>query len=281
MARTGPGGLDELSRTLRQLREVAGPSGEKMTLERAAALTRFSVPKISRIERGHTLPTPDDAADLARVYGGSTAVQARVRELADTAKATNRRVVLSRANREGFQKRLRDLAESSEQVREFSPIIVPGLLQTPEYIWAIWTSGGGSTAAGARFVSERLGAQAVLDRPDRRVTVLTTEGALGWAAGPPELMVRQLEHIAAVTESPARVGIIPFGVAAPVFPSSNYNLYDERAVVPGILRVQAVLNPPNVAPYVEQWEALEALAAFDGAARDILTRVADRYRALQ
>ena len=281
VAPNSTGGLDELSHTLRQLREAAGVSGGKMRLEDAAAASGFSVSKINRIERGKTLPTPDDAVKLAETYGANRATRTLVRDLADTVKASSRRVVLSRANREGFQQRLRKAAEQSHQIREFSPVIIPGLVQTSEYMWALWATGGGSREAGEKFVAERLGAQAVLENPNKHVTILTTEGALGWAAGTVALMVRQLEHIAVISAKPrVWVGIVPFGTLADVFPVSNWMLYDERAAVPGILRTQLMLNAPEVDPYVEQYHQLLPLAVFDDDARAILARVADRYRGL-
>jgi transcriptional regulator with XRE-family HTH domain len=274
MANTGPGGLNELSRTLKQLRQDAGLTGMQ-----AAERTGFSQAKISRIERENNVPNPADVAKLAEAYHAPTEIRQRLIELAEHVKATNRRVVLSRANRAEFQKRIADLNRDATEIREFSPVIIPGLLQTAEYMQAVFAAGGTTPADAGGSVRARLEGQNVLDEPGRRITILTTEGALGWAAGPPEMMVRQLEHIELVARKPVvRVGIIPFGTPRPVFPVSNWNLYDESAVVPGILRRQVVLIPPDVSPYVEQFAKLEPLAVFDDEASAILRQVADRYR---
>lgn len=276
MTTIGPGGLDELSRTLRQLRQVAGLTGMEV-----AERTGFSQAKISRVERGTNVPTPGDVGILLEIYGAPSEVRHHLLEVAEHVKATNRRVVLSRADRAGFQKRIAKFNRDAKQIREFSPVIIPGLLQTPEYMRAVFTAGGTTAADAVGAVKARLEGQNVLDEPGRRITILTTEGALGWAAGPPEMMVRQLEHIELVARKPVvRVGIIPFGTPRPVFPVSNWNLYDENAVIPGILRRQVVLVPPAVSPYVEQFAKLEPLAVFDDEARAILTKVADRYRGL-
>jgi transcriptional regulator with XRE-family HTH domain len=275
MARSSPGGLDELSLTLRQLREDAGLNGLQ-----AADVTGFSNAKISRVERGLNVPTPEDVATFVRAYRAEPDVCERLIGLAEDVKAANRRLVIARRpNRAEFQKRLNGIESASEQLRSFSPIIVPGLLQTAEYIRAIFETGGGTPEEIAQAVAARLGRQAVLDEPGRRITILTTEGALGWAAGPPPLMVRQMEHIAVVSrKDTVRVGIIPFGTPATVFPVSNWDLYDERAAVPGVLRTQLILQDPDVTPYVEQFQLLEPLAVYGTEARAILARVADRYR---
>ncbi|MGI8816504.1 MAG: helix-turn-helix domain-containing protein [Pseudonocardia sp.] len=277
MASTGPGGLDELSRTLRDLRKAAGLSGM-----RAAGLAGFSQAKISRIEKGVNVPNAADVATLAEVYKTPPATRRHLAALAAEVKAANRRVVLARrANRSKFQAQIGRIESQSEQIREFSPIIIPGLLQTADYMRTIFTSGGTTPADAAGAIAARLERQIVLDEPGRRITIITTEGALGWAAGPASMMIRQLEHIEMVTWKPVvRVGIIPFGVPRTVFPVSNWHLYDERAVVPGILRTQVILLDPDVGPYVEQFAKLEPLAVFDGDARTILARAAGRYREL-
>lgn len=280
MTRNGTGGLDELSRTLRELRHPPGRSAV-LTLEKVAAATGFSISKVNRIERGKTVPTPDDAVTLAKAYGAGAAVRARVRELAEASQTSSKRVVLSRPGREGFQRRLRTLVAQSAWIREFNPAMVPGLLQTPEYTWAIWNGSGGDYDAGAAFVEARQAQQRLLADPGRNVSILLTEGALGWAAGPPDLMLRQLERIADRVDA-AQVGVIPFGTPAAEFPISSWTLYDERVVVPGVLGRQVVLNEPaDVAPYVTQFDRLHPMAAFGPAAREVLDRVADRYRGLR
>lgn len=285
MAGNGTGGLGELSRELRRLREVAGPDDRKMRLVDAAeqAGRGFSPAKISRIERGQHMPTPADVALLVRVYRAPGDTAERLVRLAEAIKASSRRIVISRhpGTRAAFQGRLRTLAEGADRVVEFSPIIIPGMVQTREYIEAVWATGGGTVEEGSEFVRERLAAQAVvLHDPAKTAAVLMTEGSLGWAAGSSELMVRQLEYIARLAEHPVvRVGVIPFGRPAPVFPVSNWTLYDDHAVVPGILANQTVLNPPDVQPYLDQWRQLEPLASWDEDARGMLQAAADRYRA--
>lgn len=91
---TEPGyGRDELSRTLRQLRADAGLSGID-----AAQRVGFSQPTISRWERGLFVPSPEDVATLARVYGASAAVTRRLVQMAEDLRAefTSARLVMHR-----------------------------------------------------------------------------------------------------------------------------------------------------------------------------------------
>ena len=155
----GSGGLDELSRTLRQLREAAGP-GRKMTFTEAAELAGegFSTAKLSRIERGLTVPDTDDVAALTRVYQADPATARHLRELASSAKAAHRRIILGRGpDRSAFQRRLGAIERSSERIREFPPVIIPGLLQTAEYIRAVFASTGAAPEQVSAAVQARLG----------------------------------------------------------------------------------------------------------------------------
>jgi transcriptional regulator with XRE-family HTH domain len=171
MASTGSTGPDELSRTLRLLRSPAGERG--LTLAEAAKRTGFSTAKISRIERGKNIPSPDDVIKFANAYRVTPDARERLATLANEVKAANRRVVLTRrANRPEFQGRMRRIEASSEQLREFSPIIVPGYLQTAEYMRAIFLGSGTTPEDAERAVANRLLRQAALDEPGRRITIL-------------------------------------------------------------------------------------------------------------
>lgn len=111
--------------------------------------------------------------------------------------------------------------------------------------------------------------------------VLTT-GALGWRVGSPETMVRQVVHIAEMSWHPhIRMGVIPRGVAANVFPPCGFDLYDEHTVVVGVIGGSAYYNDPaDVARYVAMLAALEHLAVFGNGARTELRHIAEKYRYL-
>lgn len=272
------GGRDVLSRTLRAHRTATGLSGKD-----AAAAAGIDPPKLSRIELGRMVPTEADVTRLAQVYRLAPDEASRLTAMARDVRAENRRVVFNR-DPAAIQNRIGRIERDSALIREFSPNVIPGLLQSTAYARALFASAGLSLAAIQDGVNARQRRQQLLDREDesRRWVVLTTEGALGWAAGPPELMIEQLERIAARTySSNLRVGIVPFGQAAAVFPLHSWDLYDERAVIVGTTTATAVLTESrDVAAFVELTDALEALAAYGVGARRVLERTIDRYRQL-
>lgn len=273
-----PGGRDELTRSLRELRQAAGLSGKE-----AAAAAGIQASKLSRIERGRTVPSESDVQLLTRIYRATRDQHQRVLEMARDVKAENRRVVFNR-DPGGFQDRIGRIEEASTLARSFSPNVIPGLLQSAAYARALMRWAGWSPDLTEQALAGRLNRQRRLDdeQSPRRFVIITTEGGLGWAAGPPSMMIEQLERIAATTYRPnVRVGIIPFGRPAEVFPLHSWDVFDQRAVIVGTTTATAILTEPrDVAAYVQLTDTLQQLAVYGAEAREILNGVADRYRKL-
>jgi transcriptional regulator with XRE-family HTH domain len=269
------GGLDELSRTLRELRNAAGLSGRK-----AAEQTGFSQAKISRIEGGVNVPTPEDVATLADAYKVPPPTRKRLIELAEDVRADNRRVVFIKPAK--FQQRIERIEQASAKIRSFAPTVVPGLLQTETYARALATAGGLSRAELDLWAAARMARQKLLYSSVHKLTVLTTAGALAWRAGTPQDMADQIERIYEATRLPnVTVGVIPWGTEARAFPLHGWDLYDQRAVIVGTMNATAVLTEPrDVQIYADLSDELEAMAVYDQEARNVLHRIELDYRKL-
>src|SRR5690348_4965531 len=126
------GGRDELSRRLHDLRKAAGLSGI-----RAAELAETSQAKISRIETGRVVADPDFVDQLCRLYKVPAAERRELVAMAKDVQAGNRRLVLRR-DTAGVQAQIGRIQKQSALVRTFSPSGLPGLLQTPAYIRAVF-----------------------------------------------------------------------------------------------------------------------------------------------
>jgi transcriptional regulator with XRE-family HTH domain len=268
-------GGDELSRTLRQLRQAANLSGKA-----AGEAAGFSQAKISRVEGGINVPTPKDVAVLAEVYRAPTEVRQRLAQLAEDMRAFNRRVVLNRGGTE-FQDRIARIEEASEHQRTFTPTIVPGLLQTEDYARAMFSTSTLSPPEIEAVVAKRMERQRLLGTGGHRFTLLTTAGALGWCVGSHAIMAAQAERLAAPQPANVRVRIIPWGTPATAFPLHTWDILDRRGVIIGLVNSTALLtSPPDVAAYDKEFTALERMAVWDDDARRLFAQIAHEYRAL-
>lgn len=267
-------GRDELSRMLRELRANAQMSGTQ-----AAAAAGFSQAKISRIENGVNVPSPQDVSTLAGVYRASAGARRRLEALAEDVQEEFRRVVLHRGAAD-FQHRVGRIEESSAAIRTFTPTIVPGLLQTADYARAVFSSGNLSADDVEAAVAARLSRQGLLRQEGRRFVFVTAESSLRWCAGAAEIMLAQLEHVSAISQRPnVRLGVIPWGTPAQVFPLHSWDMYDQRAVIVGTATATAILtNHQDIKAYRVMFDKLARMAVYDEDARDLLVRIRSDYQ---
>ncbi len=274
-----PSGRDELSRTLRELRQAA-----QLSTRDAAKRTGFSAAKISRVERGINIPTETDVAELARAYSASAQTRSHLASIARDIQPEHRPVVMARGKGypSAFQKRLNRIEATTEHLITFTPTVVPGLLQTKAYMRALVAYRELPPAEVDNFIAARLARQERLTSPEYRFTQITTEGALGWRAGTPEDMAEQVKHIAATAGLPnVRIGIVPWGARAHVFPLHGWDLHDQRAVVYGTADATAILTETrDVARYVQLTEAIEQITLWADEARAVLERIANTYQTI-
>lgn len=228
------------------------------------------------------MPTPADVEALTRAYGADEDTRRHLVGLAEDVRAENRRVVLVRNRAADFQERIARIEATAQEVGDFAPTVVPGLLQTEVYMRELAAPAALDADALERWVVARLNRQRLLDDPRRRFTVIVTAGALGWRAGTPADMAAQIDHIVERSESAhSRIGVIPWGARARRFPLHGWSVYDRRVAIVGTMNATAVLTEPSdVAIYAELFDELTAAALFGDEAREVLSRLAEDYRRL-
>jgi len=102
-------------------------------------------------------------------------------------------------------------------LRTFQLVLVPGLLQTPEYARAVLSTRVGATADDVdQAVTARLERQAILDRDDPPLLwVLIDEGALRRPVSGRDVMQAQVEHLVEMAGRPnVIIQVIPAEVGA-------------------------------------------------------------------
>lgn len=267
---------ERLSVMLRQLRSASALGSRE-----AAQKAGFSQSKLSKIENGLLLPSEADVVALCRTYRAPAAHRREVVALVAMLRNENEsaRVILQRgAYRK--QQEIGQIEAETAHFREFQPTYILGLLQTPEYMRRVFA--GPSLEATDRAVQARLARQGLLRKTTKRFHVIMLEAALRWRVGPPSMMVEQLDHVAETARLPnVRVGLVPWTTEASVFPGHAFHLYDNRLVIVGTLSATAMIRDPrDIALYMDLFEKLDAIAAYDDAAHRVLQRVRADYTQL-
>jgi len=125
-------------------------------------------------------------------------------------------------------------------LRLWSPVLVPGLLQTAEYARALFLAAGPDGDTADELVVIRMGRQDILDRPDPpQVVAVLDETVLHRLIGSPPVMADQLAHLADVSERPnVSVQVIPADTGANAGLSGAFDLASSDG--PEVLRIEAV-----------------------------------------
>lgn len=267
---------DELSATLRRLRSEAGLSGTE-----AARRAGYSQSKISRFETARQVPTTEEVYTLCRIYAAPAEVRDRLLELAAdlTAGTVRIRAVLSHGARY-LQQRVGRIEQTSELVRSFTPTLVEGLLQIPDYVRAM----GSDRLAGAEleaYVESRTERQRILDS-ERQFQSIITEGALRWHVGSPQIMAAQLDHLIEASHRPnLRLGIIPWTTPVNSPALHCFTIFDDRAVIVSTETATAIItDPADLADYGRRYRFYSRFAVVGDQARAVLARLATEYRSL-
>jgi hypothetical protein len=214
----GPGGGPTVHRMLvgsqlRRLRTEAGISREE-----AGEAIRASEWKIHRLENGQVRFKERDVVDLLRRYG-----------VTDPGEVASLVVLAREANAPGWWQQYgdllpqwfrayMDLESAATLIRTYEGQLVPGLLQTEDYLRAV--IGGAhldeSREEAERRVALRVTRQALLDRANApRVWAVVDEAALRRPVGGPKVMRGQLERLIEVAELPnVTLQILPFDAGA-------------------------------------------------------------------
>lgn len=279
--RSKPAAHGSIAELLRRMRDDAGITSGAA----AGDLIGVTQATVSRWENGRQAPSPEQADRYARALRAPATVRrqlvAMVHDLHDQHRAAApARVAVSRSA--DHEKRVRRNEERVTHISVFHPVVVPGLLQTEDYIRAIFASAGLSEGATEARITERMARAGILTQPERRFTFVLTAGALGWCVGSPETMITQCRHLVEVSRPPhIDVGVIRWGVLATAFPPYGFDIYDRLSVAAGVVGGTTYYdNLADVNRHIKMLQELRRMAVWGDEARAELQRVADEYRSL-
>jgi len=268
-----PGGLAE---RLQRMRKAAGLTGDQLATR--LEWTRAKVPKI---ENGRQMPTEADIKAWAEVTAQPGAVPELLGMLAD-AQTVYRQWRLGAGGHEALQGQYDALVRSAAVIRNFQIMLIPGLLQTPEYaryraLEAVRLHGADPDGVDA-VVMARMRRQEVLYDTTKTFMFIITEAALRYLLCPRSVMLTQLDRLATVSEfGNVSLGIIPPGIELPVAPMVGYLMADDTTIVETF--TSAITVAATEAPkYVQVTDELMAESVTGEEARRLIMAAADSLR---
>jgi transcriptional regulator with XRE-family HTH domain len=195
---------------LRKLREAAG-----LTIQEAAKRLAVSSAKLSRIENAHVAPSQADVLQMLQVYG------------ADEQQRETLLPIAREARQKGWwQARYGDLRTpeldlvgletEATALRTYSGLLVPGLLQIPQYAEAILRSYSldreHQPKAIDRQVDLRMDRKRILTQNSSpSIWAIIDEAALRRPVGGQEVMRQQLRHLTELAaKKNIRLQVLPF-----------------------------------------------------------------------
>lgn len=264
-----------LGSALRALRESSGL--EAKAVARGAAMSRS---KLSKIENGNTAPSVTDADCVLTAIGVSDEVKseymAAAREAATEATAWR---LIRRLGYNRKQQQVQALESQTGLLRLFQPSLVPGLLQTPEYIRAVFARRNLTEVQLDRTIGARLARQSALYAEDKAFRFVITEPVLRWRIVSPLVMVGQLDRLISVSRLPnVDIRIVALSARQTDFPGHSFSIKDERTVTIETVHAETVVTDPrDIALYVSKFEGFERMAVADDAMRALVAGIRDGF----
>ncbi|WP_067470253.1 helix-turn-helix domain-containing protein [Nocardia amamiensis] len=275
MTTTAKQAREAFGERLRNLRKDAGLTGRQL-----AELAGWPGSKVSKIEYGRQVPTDDDV----RVWCIHTRSADQVPDLiatlrnVETAYLEWRRMRLPHRQKQSIA-----VADKTNLMRWFEPVLMPGLLQTPPYAEAIlrrvldFYDGPGDDLESS--LAARLERQQVLYRGNHRFYFILAEQVLHTRVGTADVMREQMDRLLTAMSLPRVVlGIVP-SAHQYTAPTNNFIMFDSRMVqVETISAELTITQPSEIALYEKAFHRLKDQAIHGQDARAMIAAAMDRFR---
>lgn len=262
---------------LREVRKAAHLSGLEL-----ATRAGWHSAKVSRIEHGKQIPSDADLVLWCDLCEANLLLPDMRAALANVEALWQEWRRIAAAGHVHQQKRRGELESQARTIRNYEPLIVPGLLQTEAYARAVLRTcidfvGGMDDLDQA--VAARLDRQIILHRGIHRVHILLAEQVLYTFVGDETVMQGQHEHLLDVMSLPRLVlGLIPRN-APFVYTTTGFVVLDNKmAEVETISAGLTITQPRELDYYEKAWDGLQRHAAYGDSARKAIRTALDACR---
>jgi hypothetical protein len=182
-----------LGRALKRLRVAAGYTTQAAL---AARLDGHGEDSVQKAETGYQLPTDDLILRWLDTCDASALDRELIADLAEHAREAEPIIP-------HFAEPWLEVEPEAAIIRAWALDVLPGLLQTYDYAFAMFITGGLDEDRAAARAAARAKRAAILDGPDgTRLTAILHEPILHCRVGTPDIMMGQLEHLLAMVDRP-------------------------------------------------------------------------------
>lgn len=268
-----------LGSELRRLREQAG-----LTCEEVGQRLECSGTRISRIETGRINVRPGDVHEMLDIYGVTGGEAASLVQLAREARRKGWWHTYGRVLPPWFEAYI-GLESEAVRLRDFQPLVMPGLLQTEDYARAVLRAAPSAGRAEDidQQVALRMDRQAVLGQanpPDLRVVL--SESVLRAQVGGLAIMRAQLSRLINLAErATVTLQVLPFTAPAHVHPISPFTILEfAEAADPAVVYLEHLTgnlfleNEDDVRRYAAVFDRLRAEALDTGPSAELIAQIA-------
>ncbi len=251
---------------LRRARDHAG-----LTQKAVAEELDWHPSKVIRIETGAVTVATADLMALLQLYGVDE--RQRVRELLDMAKVSRQQAWWDEYRNVYSAQFLTFLGyeASATRIRQFQVMLVPGILQTPEYVRDIVSMYSGSAEKAERSVKVRMKRQELLTQQDGpEMSFILDEAVLRRQVAGRDAWRRQLERLVELNHRDnISIQVVPFEIGSHPGVKGSFEIFefpyeeeDYAVLLEGTQQDTLIQNDPEQASlYVETFSELEQIAA--------------------
>jgi transcriptional regulator with XRE-family HTH domain len=248
----------QVAETLRQLREEAELTHDQVVAELRKAQGKWSRPKLSRIENREQSVKPPELEQLLDVYGVTDpTLRQCLSELASNSRERGWIRDIRKHLPDEFHRFL-DWETTLVAYRQFETLLVPGLLQTPEYARALISGVNPSLTEDEveRRAMARMARQQILSRSiPPRLHVILDAGVLERPVGTPQIIRKQLRHLSETAESShVTIQVLPKSVGASPALEGPFSLLTLPEPIPDL----GYTEGPSRAVYIEDRDEVRA-----------------------
>jgi transcriptional regulator with XRE-family HTH domain len=278
----------ELGALLRELRK-----NKDLTVDQAAAYLECSASKISRIETGRRGATARDVRDLCDLY--SVTEQAERDRLVSLAREGKQQGWWQSYDLPFALPMYVGLEAEARCIKDYDSGVIPGLLQSPDYIRAVHreplpepAERESTTELVEQRVEARLRRQELLTRvdpPPLQLWIILDEAVLHRAIGGPAVMREQLEIVLDKMKLPnITLQVIPFSAGAHPAIDSTFNILEFSGEMPDIVYSEGLAGfifmegSADIERYRGVFDTLTVKAASPEQSADLIREISRQYQ---